>query len=175
MFNQKPVGECWILNLYEYEHFFSNPRGIVLTNQEISHEVFLEKKTKMSQQIRGQDGHVGYRITLKSNTSWGPILATSYAVVLEKKLQMSLPSRSQSSHLRFFNWLSLVNFDILKVHVLSLRFGLVLWCLTPLSTIFQLYRPAASHWQTLSHNVVHLSLSGIRTHNISGDRHRLQR
>ena len=26
------------------------------------------------------------------------------------------------------------------------------------------HRPAASHWQTLSHNVVHLDLSGIRTH-----------
>jgi len=30
------------------------------------------------------------------------------------------------------------------------------------------HRPAASHWQTLSHNVVHPSMSGIRT---SGDRH----
>ena len=30
--------------------------------------------------------------------------------------------------------------------------------------------PAASHWQTLSHNVVHLPLIEIRTH-ISGDRH----
>ena len=35
------------------------------------------------------------------------------------------------------------------------------------------HRPAASHWQTLSHNVVlstpHLSM--VRTHNVSGDRH----
>ena len=31
--------------------------------------------------------------------------------------------------------------------------------------------PVTSHWQTLSHNVVHLALIEIRTHNISGDRH----
>ena len=34
-------------------------------------------------------------------------------------------------------------------------------------------RPAASHWQTLSHNVVHRALSRSGTHNISGDRNRL--
>ena len=33
------------------------------------------------------------------------------------------------------------------------------------------HQPAASHWQTLSHNVVHLALSGIQSRNISGDRH----
>ena len=33
------------------------------------------------------------------------------------------------------------------------------------------HRPVASHWQTLSHNVVHLALSRIRTLYISGDRH----
>ena len=29
--------------------------------------------------------------------------------------------------------------------------------------------PVASHWQTLSHNVVYLTLIEIRTHNICGD------
>jgi len=39
------------------------------------------------------------------------------------------------------------------------------------------HRPAASHWQTLSHNVALSTprLSGIRTHNVNVDRHRLQR
>jgi hypothetical protein len=33
------------------------------------------------------------------------------------------------------------------------------------------HRPDASQRQTLSHNVVHLVLIDIPTHNISGDRH----
>jgi hypothetical protein len=33
------------------------------------------------------------------------------------------------------------------------------------------HRPVASHRQTLSHNVVHLALIEIRTHNIRVDRH----
>jgi hypothetical protein len=33
----------------------------------------------------------------------------------------------------------------------------------------------ASHWQTLSHNVVQLALIEIRTHNISGDGHWMHR
>jgi hypothetical protein len=36
------------------------------------------------------------------------------------------------------------------------------------------HRLVASHWQTLSHNVVHLALIEIRIHNINGDRHWLR-
>ena len=68
--------------------------------------------------------------------------------------------------------------------------GLGLWCLTPLSTIFKLYRgdqlyggeneytektiDLSQVTDKLDHIIlyrVHLTMSGIQTNNVSGDRH----
>jgi hypothetical protein len=37
------------------------------------------------------------------------------------------------------------------------------------------HRPVVSHWQTLSHNVVHLALIKIQIPSVSGDMHWLHR
>ena len=87
--------------------------------------------------------------------------------------------------------IALIIAEILDTQKIQNReiWGYELWCLTPLSTIFQLYRSGQFYWwmklacpkenptdlpqvtDKLSHNVLPSTprLSGIRTHNVSGD------
>ena len=68
------------------------------------------------------------------------------------------------------------------VRLISNRMFLLygLWCLTPLSTIFQLYRGGQYYWLSKNIDLPNVSdklvsgtprLNGIRTHNVSGDMH----
>ena len=69
----------------------------------------------------------------------------------------------------------------------DLTFRLDLWCLMPLSTIFQVYRGGGnqSTWtkttdpsevtDKLYYIMLYLAMNGVQTHNFSGDRHLLHR
>ena len=67
-------------------------------------------------------------------------------------------------------WVMVFNATFNNISVISLRSVLLV---EETGVPRENHRPAASHWQTLSHNVVSSthSLNGIRTHNVSSHRH----
>jgi hypothetical protein len=99
------------------------------------------------------------------------------------------------------DWITDYSFKFYDINFRGLKNNKCSWirvrvcCLMPLSTIFQLYHGGqfywwrkleypgkttdlpASNWQMLSHNVVSSTsrLSGVRTHNVSGDRYWVHR
>ena len=109
---------------------------------------------------------------------------TTYIVIKISQAHVRLLRRSQIP--RTFHGVKVFT----TILILTYHF---IYCLKPLSTIFniQLYcggqfllveetavpgenhHPVASHWQTLSHNVVSSTphLGGSRTHNVSGNIH----
>ena len=77
------------------------------------------------------------------------------------------------SVVRLVGWLVLVfNATFNNISVISWRSVLLV---EETGVLEENHRPGARHWQTLSHNIVHLALIEIQIHNIGGDRHWLHR
>ena len=123
------------------------------------------------------------------NENWLPAIRISLSIKQRQRQKLSLYwQRSQNLVCWTVWWRILLHLSAHTVRLMFIGFfGVFSLHLKPLSTIFQVYRACrsvllveetkgpgenhrhvASHWQTLSHNVVHLALIYIRTHNISG-------
>jgi hypothetical protein len=71
----------------------------------------------------------------------------------------------------------------LHLEIDSERLGYCLWCLSPLSTLVQLYRGGQVYWcgggnrstrrkpPTWRKSLTNFAMNGIGTHNLTGDRH----
>ena len=74
-------------------------------------------------------------------------------------------------------WFDSVNFSVMVLNATFNNISFISWMsvilVEKIGVPGETHRPVASHCQTLSHNVVSITPrpSGVRSHNISGDRH----
>jgi len=108
-----------------------------------------------------------------------PSVLLSLSVGLEKKLN-NLEKKTTPMKRKFKQWWSTIQQISVCLVVFNATFkhiSVILWrsilLVEETKWIGENHWPVGSHWQTLLHNVLHLALIEIQTHDISGDRHRL--
>ena len=102
--------------------------------------------------------------------AWSTWTCSSVNVVLTRFVLDFIFTSSERKCIAFYKGVRVMVFNTTFNNTIQLcRGGQFYWWRKPREN----HRPATSHWQTFSHNVVSSTsrLSGIRTHSVSGDVH----